>query len=222
MVLAILVTTAAVAQQKVVIISSSPRHGGNTDLLCDEFRRGAEEAGATVEKISLSDYRIDFINAEDVELGMQRKANKDNRDDAPMIIGKMDKADVIVLASPVYFMNITGQLKTLMDRVYSCGYRLSGKQFYFITACTDGSDITAQCTIDAFQGFTVCLPKAEVKDMVTATAASVEPKTGSIAARLSVRLRVVQRIVLADTARTSMLTRTECILSIMELRKEDS
>ena len=169
MALAILVTTAAVAQQKVVIISSSPRQGGNTDLLCDEFRRGAEEAGATVEKISLSDYRIDFINARDVELGMQRKANSDNRDDAPMIIGKMDKADVIVLASPVYFMNITGQLKTLMDRVYSCGYRLSGKQFYFITACTDGSDITAQCAIDAFQGFTVCLPKANVKGMVKAT-----------------------------------------------------
>ena len=122
-----------------------------------------------MEKISLSDYRIDFINAEDVELGMQRKANSDNRDDAPMIIGKMDKADVIVLASPVYFMNITGQLKTLMDRVYSCGYRLSGKQFYFITACTDGSDITAQCAIDAFQGFTVCLPKADVKGMVKAT-----------------------------------------------------
>ena len=169
MALAILVTTAAVAQQKVVIISSSPRQGGNTDQLCDEFRRGAVEAGATVEKISLSDYRIDFINAEDVELGMQRKANSDNRDDAPMIIGKMDKADVIVLASPVYFMNITGQLKTLMDRVYSCGYRLSGKQFYFITACTDGSDITAQCAIDAFQGFTVCLPKANVKGMVKAT-----------------------------------------------------
>ena len=169
MALAILVTTAAVAQQKVVIISSSPRLGGNTDLLCDEFRRGAEEAGATVEKISLSDYRIDFINAEDVELGMQRKANTDSRDDAPMIIHKMDEADIIVLASPVYFMNITGQLKTLMDRVYSCGYRLSGKQFYFITACTDGSDITAQCAIDAFQGFTVCLPKAEVKGMVKAT-----------------------------------------------------
>ena len=82
MALAILVTMAAIAQQNVVIVSSSPRQGGNTDLLCDEFRRGAEEAGATVEKISLSDYRIDFINAEDVELGMQRKANTDNRDDA--------------------------------------------------------------------------------------------------------------------------------------------
>ena len=70
MALAILVTTAAVAQQKVVIISSSPRHGGNTDLLCDEFRRGAEEAGATVEKISLSDYRIDFINAKANVKGM--------------------------------------------------------------------------------------------------------------------------------------------------------
>lgn len=107
MALAILMTTAAARPkgtlalarmaQKVVIISSSPRQGGNTELLCDEFRRGAEKVGATVEKVNLNDYRIDFI-----------------------------------------------------------------------TACTDGSDITAQCAIDAFQGFTMCLPKAEVKGMVKA------------------------------------------------------
>ena len=41
--------------KKVLIISSSPRKGGNSDLLCDEFMKGAIEAGNEVEKIFLKD-----------------------------------------------------------------------------------------------------------------------------------------------------------------------
>ena len=153
---------------KVVVISSSPRIGGNTDLLCDEFIRGASEAGTEVEKICLSDYHIDYINAEDVEYGMKRQHNPNERDDAPKIIRKMAEADIIVLASPVYFMNITGQLKTLMDRVFSSERNLTGKKFYFITACTDDDESTADCAITAFRGFTMCLPRSKEMGSVKA------------------------------------------------------
>ena len=100
--------------KSVLIISGSPRKGGNTDLLCDAFARGAEEAGGNIEKIFLSDYRISFFS----EADEQRVGDRANEaeDDVPMLVDKMVRADIIVLASPVYYMNITGQLKTFIDR----------------------------------------------------------------------------------------------------------
>lgn len=142
------------AQKKVLVISASPRRGGNTDLLCDEFVRGAREAGGSVEKIFLDDYKIDFFHEE-------HSVNADTvmteGDHAPMIVEKMTKADIIVLSSPVYYMNIDGQLKTLMDRCYR-NKGLQGKEFYYITACADREESTAETAIFAFRGFVVCLP----------------------------------------------------------------
>lgn len=142
------------AQKKVLVISASPRRGRNTDLLCDEFVRGAREAGGSVEKIFLDDYKIDFFHEEHSE-------NPDTvmteGDQAPMIVEKMTKADIIVLSSPVYYMNIDGQLKTLMDRCYR-NKGLQGKEFYYITACADREESTAETAIFAFRGFVVCLP----------------------------------------------------------------
>lgn len=57
-------------------------------------------------------------------------------DQAPMLVQKMADADIIVLSSPVYYMNIDGQLKTLMDRCYR-NKSLEGKEFYYITVCAD-------------------------------------------------------------------------------------
>lgn len=142
------------AQKKVLVISASPRRGGNTDLLCDEFVRGAREAGGSVEKIFLDDYKIDFFH-EDHSVNPDTVMTE--RDQAPMIVEKMTKADIIVLSSPVYYMNIDGQLKTLMDRCYR-NKGLQGKEFYYITACADREESTAEAAIFAFRGFVVCLP----------------------------------------------------------------
>ena len=46
--------------KKVLVISSSPRRGGNSDILCDEFVRGAKESGSDVEKIFLKDKKIGY------------------------------------------------------------------------------------------------------------------------------------------------------------------
>lgn len=152
------------ATKNVLVISASPRRGGNTDLLCDEFVRGAKEAGGNVEKIFLDDYKIDFFH-EQHELSADSVAEGDQ---APLIIGKMVDADIIVLSSPVYYMNIDGQLKTLMDRCFR-NKGLAGKEFYYITACADAEDSTAETAIFAFRGFVVCLPDPVERGMVKAT-----------------------------------------------------
>lgn len=149
--------------KKVLVLSASPRRGGNTDLLCDEFVRGAREAGGEVEKIFLDDYKIDFFHE-----CHEHSADSVSADDqAPLIIEKMTKADIIVLSSPVYYMNIDGQLKTLMDRCYR-NKGLGGKEFYYITACADAEDSTAETAIFAFRGFVVCLPEPVERGMVKA------------------------------------------------------
>lgn len=149
--------------KNVLVISASPRKGGNTDLLCDEFVRGAKDAGGNVEKIFLDDYKIDFFH-EQHEYSADSVAADDQ---APLIIGKMVNADIIVLSSPVYYMNIDGQLKTLMDRCFR-NNGLSGKEFYYITACADAEDSTAETAIFAFRGFVVCLPDPVERGMVKA------------------------------------------------------
>ena len=154
------------AHKNVLVISASPRREGNTDLLCDEFVRGAKEAGAQVEKIFLGDYDIKFFQeADERHVGDSADVATD---DAPMIVRKMLDADIIVLASPVYFMNINGQMKTLIDRTYSHFMDLKDKEFYYITACADNAESTADFAIMGFRGFVMCLPNPTERGMIKA------------------------------------------------------
>ena len=99
--------------KKVLILSASPRKGGNSDVLCDTFLRGATEAGHSVEKIFLRDKNIHYCTGCGVCNRTHRCVQKD---DMAEILDKMVAADVIVLATPVYFYTMDGQMKTLIDR----------------------------------------------------------------------------------------------------------
>ena len=99
--------------KNVLIIGGSPRIGGNSDLLCDQFAKGASEAGNQVEKISLAGKKIGFCTA---CYTCEKTGACPQKDDAAAIIEKMLAADVIVLATPVYFYTMSAQLKALIDR----------------------------------------------------------------------------------------------------------
>ena len=100
--------------KKVLILSSSPRRGGNSDTLCDEFMRGAAESNHEVEKIFLRDKTIHYCTGCSTCSLYQKPCPQ--KDDAAEIIEKMVDADVIVMATPVYFYTISAQMKTLIDR----------------------------------------------------------------------------------------------------------
>ena len=153
------------ANKSVLIISGSPRKGGNTDLLCDAFARGAEEAGGRVEKIFLADHRIDYFSEADEQRVGDRAGEAE--DDVPMLVDKM-RADVIVLASPVYYMNITGQLKAFIDRTFWRYREMKDKEFFYLTACADPEESTADWAVNAFRGFVMCLPNPTERGMVKA------------------------------------------------------
>ena len=99
--------------KKIMILSTSPRKGGNSDGLADAFAEGAREAGHQVEKIVLYDKTIGFCRG---CLACQKTQRCVIRDDADAIAQTMRSAEVIVFATPIYFYEMCGQMKTLLDR----------------------------------------------------------------------------------------------------------
>ena len=141
--------------KKVLILSSSPRRGGNSDLLCDRFMEGAREAGLKVEKVFLKDLKINYC------MGCNRCYNGEHpcpqQDDAAGVLEKMVAADVIVMASPVYFYTVCGQMKTLIDRACARYTEMTDKEFYFILTAAEESIPMMQRTVECFRGFLDCL-----------------------------------------------------------------
>lgn len=73
------------------------------------------------------------------------------------ILEKMHWADVIVMASPVYFYSIDAQMKALIDRTLPQWRSLDNKEFYYIMTAADDTDTVMDCTLECFRGFAVCL-----------------------------------------------------------------
>ena len=100
----------------ILILSGSPRKGGNTELLVEAFAKGA--AKHHVEIISVRDYKVNPC------LGCNACfKNETNtcaqKDDMAIIYEKMNQADMLVIASPVYFYSISAQLKAVIDRFHN-------------------------------------------------------------------------------------------------------
>lgn len=102
--------------KKVLVISTSLRNQSNSEILADSFIEGAEAAGNVVEKLSLKDKKIDFCKG---CLACQELHKCVIEDDAVAIAEKMKQADVIAYASPIYYYEMSGQMKTLLDRANS-------------------------------------------------------------------------------------------------------
>ncbi len=120
---------------KVLVINGSPRSKGNSDLLCDEFIRGAREAGHSVEKVSLREKDIRPCRA---CYACFRTGTCVQRDDMAELLDKAEGADVLVLASPTYFHTMSGQMKVFLDRLLPKWQGLGGKDAYVIVTGHDG------------------------------------------------------------------------------------
>ena len=131
--------------KKVLILSGSPRKGGNSDLLCDEFMRGAIDAGCEVEKIRVAEKKIGYCSA--CYYCQKSGGLCAKKDDMAEILQKMIDADVIVLSSPVYFYSVDAQLKAVIDRTVARWTEVKDKEFYYIVTCADTEKASAaRCT----------------------------------------------------------------------------
>lgn len=155
--------------KKILVLSASPRKGGNSDLLCDQFMLGAEEAGNQTEKIFLRDTVINYCTGCGACYSMGKGCSQE--DDMAEVLEKMISADAIVMATPVYFYTMNGQMKTLIDRTCSRYTEINDKDFYFIATAADDNKQAMERTFEGFRGFTSCLEGANEKGVIYGTGA---------------------------------------------------
>lgn len=100
---------------KIVAIVGSPRPGGNTSYLIDQALQEAAAHGVMTEKIMLARHRVNPCLGHD-NCASFSACKQD--DDAPMILDRYVNADAVILGSPVYYYNMTAQMKAFVDRNY--------------------------------------------------------------------------------------------------------
>ena len=140
--------------KKVLIISTSLRANANSEILAKETERGAKDSGHSVEFVSLKDKEINFCKG---CLACQKLGKCVINDDANEITLKMKDADVIVWATPIYYYEMSGQMKTLIDRANSLF--ATGKNFtetYVITTSADSSNGVVQTVLNGVNGWIAC------------------------------------------------------------------
>lgn len=144
--------------KSVVVISTSPRRNGNSEMLADAFVKGAEDAGNQVEKISLYDKSISFCRG---CLVCQKTGRCVIHDDADWITQKMQKADVLAFATPVYYYEMSGQMKTMLDRanpMYSLDYAF--RDVYLMATAAETEESAMDGAIHGLQGWIACFPQS--------------------------------------------------------------
>lgn len=144
--------------KKVLILSGSPRKGGNSDLLCDMFMKGALEAGHEVEKIRVQEKKVGYC------LGCyacEKTGVCAIKDDMAEIMEKIIACDVLVLASPVYFYSIDAQLKTVIDRTVCRWTEVVNKEMYYIMTAADEERESMDTTLACFRGYAECVEGAK-------------------------------------------------------------
>lgn len=104
--------------KEILVLNGSPRLKGNTAMLCDAFIAGAESAGHSVTRVDIQKLKIGGC------LGCM-KGGKDHaspcvqKDGMEEIYGPYVRADIVALASPMYYWSISGQLKIVFDRLFA-------------------------------------------------------------------------------------------------------
>ena len=148
----------------VLIISTSLRGGSNSELLAQECRRGAEEAGHKVTFLSLKGKKIQYCIG---CLACQKTEKCVLKDDAAEFVEQVKNADILVFATPIYYYEMCGQMKTLLDRLnplYPSDYKF--RKVYMIATAADGSDEAFEKAYQGLQGWVDCFEKAALCGLV--------------------------------------------------------
>jgi len=147
--------------KKVVVLSTSLRPGSNSNMLAERFAEGARAAGHEVELISLRGKEIKFCVG---CLSCQRTGACVFNDDVPAIMASVLNADVVCWATPIYYYEMSGQMKTLIDRMnamYSKDYRF--RDVYLLATATEDEDYVPERAVSGLQGWVDCYPKSILK-----------------------------------------------------------
>lgn len=144
----------------VLVISTSLRAKSNSDILTESLIKGAREAGHEVEPISMKDKEVKFCIG---CLACQKTQECVIKDDAVWMAEKVKNADTLVFATPIYYYEMSGQMKTLLDRLnplYPSDYRF--RKVYMLMTAAEDEDYVPEKAISGLQGWVDCFEKAEL------------------------------------------------------------
>lgn len=102
--------------KNIVIVNGSPRKNGNTEILVDAFIEGAKESGNAVTKFNVGSMKINGCT--DCQYCFSHSGECVQKDDMNEIYSALYNADMLVLASPLYWFGMSSQLKAMLDRMY--------------------------------------------------------------------------------------------------------
>ena len=145
---------------KVLVISTSLRAKSNSDILAEKLVVGAKDAGHEVEHISLKSKTIRFCIG---CLACQKTQKCVLKDDAIEIAEKVKTADTLVFTTPIYYYEMSGQMKTLLDRMnplYTTDYRF--RRVYMLSTATEDETYVPEKAVCGLQGWVDCFEKAEL------------------------------------------------------------
>lgn len=165
---------------KIAVIKTSPHNGGNSNILADEFIKGALENENEIFDINLNKYDISYC------LGCYGTKSKKactatgycyQKDDINEICDMIRKCDVLVFATPIYFYSVCGQMKVFLDRtVQLYGGKYNYRDVYLIAASESGLEKAMDGAIKTLEGWIDCMPKTSLKGVVYGTGA-LAPKS---------------------------------------------
>ena len=143
----------------VLVISTSLRAKSNSDILTERLIAGAKDAGHQVEHISLKGKTIKFCIG---CLACQKTQKCIQKDDAVEIAEKVKNADSLVFVTPIYYYEMSGQMKTLLDRMnplYTSDYKF--RRVYMLSTAAEDEEYTPEKAVNGLQGWIDCFEKAE-------------------------------------------------------------
>ena len=152
--------------KKVLVISTSLRAKSNSDKLAQAFAKGAKEAGNDVREISLKGKKIAFCTGCFACHKLGRCAIQDDAND---ITEEILTSDVVVWATPIYYYEMAGQMKTMIDRansLYPRDYKF--RDVYLLSVAAEDEDFVDEKAAGGVQGWVDCFAKANFAGKVFA------------------------------------------------------
>lgn len=173
-------------------IIGSPRRHGNTETLVDTILASAVEQGAISEKVILNELNISPCQACN---GCQRTGSCVHDDDMNILLPLMEKSDVWVLGTPIYWWGPTAQFKTFIDRWYGIDQRkFQGKQIIAAIPMGGGDENYAQHTIGMIEDISNYLGMKYIETVVAAGmngSTSVRENTRILESARAVGMRIM-------------------------------
>ena len=143
---------------KVVVITTSLRAKSNSDILAARLAEGAKDAGHSVECISLKGREIKYCIG---CLTCQKTQKCVIKDDVAEIAEKIKNAETVVFVTPIYYYEMSGQMKTLLDRLnplYPTDYKF--RNIYMLSTAAEDEDFVPEKAVSGLQGWIDCFEKA--------------------------------------------------------------